>query len=81
MQNVRRSYFPADDTYVITYLTNKGDFGAYVEGNETVRGYGPSRYSAIADLNEAIGADDEPEEIDHQAVRWDHARDLRKHSW
>ena len=56
MQNIRRVYFPEDDIHVVTYLTNKGDYGAYVDGNELVRGYGCSRYSAIADLNEAIEA-------------------------
>lgn len=81
MQNLRKHYFPADDLNVMTYMTAKGDFGAYVWGRELVRGYGHSRLAAIADLNEAIGNIDEPEEIDHQAQRWDHQRDLRKHSW
>ncbi len=56
MQNVRRTYFPGDDLYVITGLIPTGEFAAFVEGEELVRGRGQTRLAAIADLNEAIAA-------------------------
>lgn len=79
MQNIRRHTF--NEGPVITGLLPTGQYGAYRENEDEgrVRGYGHSRWAAIADLNEAIGADDEPEERDHQAARWDHDRDYRKH--
>lgn len=82
MEKRRTHYFPADDSRVITGLLPNGEYGAYLvdyEDEPRIRGFGHSREAAIADLNEAIGVD-EPEEIDRQAQRWDHARDLRKHS-
>lgn len=43
-------------------------------------GYGDTQLSAIADLFEKLPrAASEREERDHQAARFDHARDLRKH--
>lgn len=78
MQNRRTHHF--NEGPVITGLLPNGQYGAYREQDDgRVRGYGHTRLAAIADLNEAIGGDDEPEERDHQAARWDHARDLRKH--
>lgn len=59
MQQVRRHYFPANDCTVITGLCPNGEFGAYLEREDgRVRGYGPTRLSAIADLNEAIERED-----------------------
>ncbi|MDB5584849.1 MAG: hypothetical protein JWR80_10025 [Bradyrhizobium sp.] len=77
MINLRTYHF--NEGPVVTGLCPNGEYGAYRENEDEgrVRGYGHSRLAAIADLNEAIGRD-EPEEIDHQALAWDHARDLRK---
>jgi hypothetical protein len=78
MQNRQTVYFPENDCSIVTGLCPNGEYGAYLETDDgRVRGYGHTRMAAIADLVEAIGGDDE-EEIDHQAVRFDHARDLRK---
>lgn len=69
-----------NDGTVITGMCPNGQYGAYLETDDgRVRGYGHSRWAAIADLNEAVGTE-EPEEIDHQAVRFDHASDYRKHA-
>lgn len=77
MQNRQTIYFPENDCSIVTGLCPNGEFGAYLETDDgRVRGYGHSRMAAIADLVEAIGGDDE-EEIDHQAIRFDHARALR----
>ncbi len=76
MQNLRTHHF--NDGKVITGLCNSGKFGAYLmEGEFRIRGYGHSRLAAIAELVEKIGADEETEEFDHQAARFDHARKLR----
>jgi hypothetical protein len=64
-----------------------GDFVAYEPKRPEICGRGPTRWSAIADLNEAIeaaGCDDEEEErplTGQNAIeaRWDHERDYRKH--
>ena len=77
MENLRTHRFNEGD--VITGMCPNGQFGAYRDQDDgRVRGYGHSRYAAIADLVENLGLDDEPEEIDHQTQHWDHARDLRK---
>lgn len=64
---------------VITGMCPNGEYGAYREDEDEgrIRGYGHTRLAAIADLNEAVGTD-EPEEVDHQAARFDHAHDHRK---
>lgn len=79
MENRRTHNF--NEGPVITGLLPTGEYGAYRENEDEgrVRGFGHSRWAAIADLNEVIDCDDEPEEFDHQAARFDHARDLRKH--
>ncbi len=56
MQNRRTHYFPENDCHVITGLIPTGEFAAFVEGEELVRGRGQTRWAAIADLNEAIAA-------------------------
>lgn len=78
MQNRRIHHFT--EGKVITGLLPTGEYGAYRDYTDegVIRGYGHSRLAAIADLNESVGAVDEPEEIDHQAAAFDHARDLRK---
>lgn len=77
MINRQTHYFPANDCKVITGLCPSGEFGAYLETDDgRVRGYGHNRYAAIADLVDMIGRE-EPEEVDHQAERFDHARKLR----
>jgi hypothetical protein len=79
MMERRRTHHFAEGL-VITGLLPTGQYGAYREQDDgRVRGYGHSRWAAIADLNEAIGSDDEPEEINRQAIALDHERDLRKH--
>lgn len=81
MQNRRTHYFT--EGKVITGLLPSGQYAAHLfeadfetDGGR-VRGYGHTRFAAIADLNEAIGTA-EPEEVDHRAARFDYARDLRK---
>lgn len=77
MHSHRTHHF--NDGDVVTGMCPNGQYGAYREQDDgRVRGYGHSRYAAIADLVEAIGGADEPE-FDHQAARFDHAHDLRKH--
>lgn len=65
MQQRRKHYFPANDCTVITGLLPNGEYGATREDEDEgrIRGYGHSRYSAIADLVEAIAKTDE--ESDH----------------
>ena len=59
MQNLRRHYFPANECVVITGLCPNGEYGAYREQDDgRVRGYGYSRFNAIADLVEMIGKSD-----------------------
>ena len=59
MDQIRRHYFPANDCHVITGLCPNGEYGAYLEREDgRVRGYGPTRLSAIADLNEALERED-----------------------
>ena len=68
MDQRRKHYFPANDCTVITGLCPNGQFGAYREDEDEgrVRGYGHSRYAAIADLVEAISKTDaEAEAIDN----------------
>lgn len=70
---------------VITGLAPLGYFVAYELKRPEICGRGPTRWSAIADLNEAIeaaGCDDEDEErplTGQNAIeaRWDHERKLR----
>ena len=70
---------------VITGLPPLGYFVAYELKRPEICGRGPTRWSAIADLNEAIeaaGCDDEDEErplTGQNAIeaRWDHERKLR----
>ena len=81
MEQRRKTYFPANDTTVITGLCPNGEFGAYREDEDEgrIRGYGHTRLAAIADLVEAIGRHDETEEdFDHRAAQFDHAQDHRK---
>ena len=55
MVNIRTHYFPANDETVVTGLCPNGQYGAYLEHEDgRVRGYGYNRFSAIADLNEAL---------------------------
>lgn len=78
MINIRTHYFR--DTTVITGLCPNGEYGAYREQDDgRVRGYGHTRLAAIADLNEAVGADDESGDprADAVASAFDHARALR----
>ena len=75
MQNLRTHHF--NDGDVITGLCPNGDFGAYLERHDgRVRGYGHTRFAAIADLVEAIDHQ-EPEDFDHRAAQFDHDRKLR----
>ena len=57
MINRRKHFFPANDCTVITGLLPNGEFGAYRDeiDEELIRGYGHSRYAAIADLVENVG--------------------------
>lgn len=79
MEQHRRHYFPENDEAVITGLCPNGEYGAYLEREDgRVRGYGPTRLSAIADLNEVLGLSDKEDEIDHEAIRADHIVSLRR---
>ena len=77
MQNRRTHYF--NDGTVITGLCPNGEYGAYrVDEDEgLIRGYGHTRFAAIADLVEQIKVE-EPEEIDRQAQAFDNAHDYAK---
>lgn len=76
MQQVRKHHF--DDGAVITGLCDNGQFGARLEeGNLSLRGYGHSRYAAIADLAEKL-PDSDDEDFDHEAARADHIVSLRR---
>jgi hypothetical protein len=52
------------------------------DGEGCLIGYGEDEQAAIDDLLHLIdeSGEVEPDEFDHQAARWDHQRDLRKHS-
>lgn len=76
MQNSRIHNFI--EGKVVTDLVSAGGYCAHREDDDQVRGYGHSRYAAIAALSERLGGDDE-EDLDHQAAAFDHAYDLRKH--
>jgi len=69
MINLRRHPFPASDCVAITGLCPNGEFGAYRESEDEgrVRGYGHSRFAAIADLVEAISRTEEEEEANEAA--------------
>lgn len=54
MQNIRRHYFPADDSVVWTGLCPNGTFAARLDGDEHIRGMGHTRLAAVADLNDAL---------------------------
>lgn len=54
MQNIRRHYFPADESVVWTGLFPNGQFGARLDGEDLIRGMGHTRLAAIADLNDAL---------------------------
>jgi len=74
--SLRTHHFDNGD--VITGLCPNGEFGAHLEREDgRVRGYGHTRFAAIADLVESIGHE-EPEDFDRQAAAFDHAHDLRK---
>ena len=53
MQNIRRHYFPADESVVFTGMCRNGMFAAHLEG-DLIRGMGHTRLAAIADLNDAL---------------------------
>lgn len=61
------------------------DWCAYFDGQEDGWiGYGPTEADAIEDLmivseDSRSMAEAEPEDVDHQARKWDHDRDVRKH--
>ena len=77
MINRRRHNF--NDCTVITGLCPNGDYGAYQERDEFTsrRGYGHSRFAAIADLSEQVSHPSDDEEPDHWANVCDHNRKLR----
>lgn len=80
MQDLRKHYFPANGETVFTGLCPNGQYGAYLDREDgRVRGYGHSRWAAIADLNEAISDTEEDEGRNSAAFEIDHVRDLRKH--
>lgn len=54
MQNIRRHYFPADESIVCTGLCPNGMFAARLDGEDLIRGMGHTRLAAIADLNDAL---------------------------
>lgn len=55
MEQRRVHYFPENDCHVVTGLCPNGQYGAYREQDDgRIRGYGHSRYAAIADLVEAL---------------------------
>lgn len=76
MQNLQRIYFPANDCHVLTGLCPSGLYGAHIEEEPSIRGYGHTRLAAIANMAEKVP---EEEEVDHQAARFDRARDYIKH--
>lgn len=88
MQNVRTHYFPENDCRVITGLLPNGEFAAYrVDEDEgCVRGYGHTRYAAIADMVSMISKTEEDEaaneaafdpKAERLAAKFDHDRALR----
>jgi hypothetical protein len=78
-----------DQGPVITGQAPLGYFVAYEPKRPEICGRGPTRWSAIADLNEAIeaaGCEDEDEDEERPLTgqnaieaRWDYERDSRKH--
>ena len=70
MINLRSHYFPVNDVTVVTGLCPNGEYGAYREQDDgRVRGYGHSRYAAIADLVEMIAkTDSEADEMFSEAA-------------
>lgn len=85
MQNIRIEHFNEGD--VITALLPSGEYVAFEQAREIIRGHGHSRWAAIADLNRAIeaaGEDRDEEDDDHPLTGqdrieagWDHARASR----
>jgi hypothetical protein len=76
LEQTRTHHFDNGD--VITGLCPNGEFGAYLERHDgRIRGYGHTRFAAIADLVESLDLQ-EPEDFDRQAAAFDHAHDLRK---
>lgn len=77
MINHRKHHF--NEGIVITGLCPNGEYGAYREDEDEgrVRGYGHSRFSAIADLAEQVSHPTEEDEPDHWANVCDHNRKLR----
>jgi len=69
MENRRTHYFPANNCTVITGLCPNGQYGATREDEDEghIRGYGHSRFAAIADLVEAISRTEEEEEANEAA--------------
>lgn len=79
LEQVRKIYFPENDCNVVTGLVPAtGQFAAHLENGDLLRGYGHSRWAAIADLNEKLGAVDDEEPFDHEAARADHIVSLRR---
>ena len=86
LTNIETDHF--NEGPVLTGQAPLGYFVAYEPKRPEICGRGPTRWSAIADLNEAIeaaGCDDEEEEQDRpltgqnlQESIWDHERDNRK---
>jgi len=71
MENRRRHFFPANQCVVITGLLPNGEYGATREDEDEgrIRGFGHSRFSAIADLVEMIAkTDEESEEMFSEAA-------------
>lgn len=60
LYNRQRTYFPANDTFVVTGLLPNGEWGAYREDQDEgrIRGLGHSRLAAIADMVEQIALDE-----------------------
>jgi hypothetical protein len=87
LTNIETSNF--NEGPVLTGQAPLGYFVAYEPKRPEICGRGVTRWSAIADLNEAIEADgceDDEDERDtpprgQNAIeaRWDHERDYRKH--
>jgi hypothetical protein len=83
LTNIETSHF--NQGPVLTGQAPLGYFVAYEPKRPEICGRGPTRWSAIADLNEAIeaaGCEDEDEErplTGQNAIeaRWDHERELR----
>ncbi|WP_027583963.1 hypothetical protein [Bradyrhizobium sp. Ai1a-2] len=77
---IRKHVFHISGETILTGLDpESGHYIAFQNEAPEIRGEGRTRLEAIADLGEKSDQEREREEIDMQAMTFDHMRDLRKH--